>query len=176
MKEKTNETKVEEKKEIRIPKVVVYILATLLVILVVVGVSLLFGVGNAIDCITVAAILAVLSHVLFDIGEKLNTRKYALTPKYWLMCTMILLCDLTFFFTSQSKTMEVLPIRASLFGVVLIATIFYAYFVYKPSVMALAQKLEENLAKAFSAYIQANPGKTADEMGEGLVGLLKEGK
>lgn len=172
MKEKTNETK----KEIRIPKVVVYVLATIMVVLLSVGVSLLFGVGNAIDCITVAAIVAVLSHVLYDIGEKVSNRKYALTLKYWLMCALVLLCDLSFFFTSQSKTYEVLPIRASLFGVLLIATIFYAYFVYKPSVMSMAEQLEKNLAKAFADYITNNTGKTPEEIGEGLVGLLKEGK
>ncbi len=172
MKEK--ETK--KKREIRLPKVLVYFVASIVTAVLTVGVSLFFGVANAIDCITVVAEVFVLSSVLVDIVSKYNDRKYALTLKYWVMVALVLLCDLLFFFTSQSKTYEMLGIRGALFGLILVVAVFYCHYTYKPSVMTQASTLEDNLAKAFTAFITANPALNAEEMGKGLVALLKEGK
>ena len=159
------------KKEIRIPRIMVYLVSVLVCMAIAVGFTLLFGVAYAIDCLTVVAEVAVLSSVVTNIGERLFAKKYhLLTSKYWVMMALILACDALFAFASYSSTMEVLGVRGAFFLVVLIGTILFALFVYKPSVVTLMATAEENTVKMIAEYLGD------EEKAKGVIALLKAPK
>lgn len=159
------------KREIRVPRIVVYLISTLVCMLMAVVFTLCFGVVNAIDCLTVVAEIYVLASVVTNIGERLSAKKYhLLTSKYWVMMALILACDGLFAFSSYSSTMEILAIRGAFFLLALIVTILFAVFVYKPSVITLMTTAEENTVKMLGDYL----GDT--EKAKGVIALLKAPK
>ena len=161
----------KEKKQVRIPRIAVYLVASLVCILIAVGFALLFGVANAIDCLTVVAEIYVLTSVITNIGERLFAKKYhLLTSKYWVMMILILVCDALFAFASYSTTMDILAVRGAFFLIVLIGTILFSLFVYKPSVIALVSEAEENTIKMLAEYLGN------EEKAKGVVALLKAPK
>lgn len=161
----------KEKKQVRIPRIAVYLVASLVCILIAVGFALLFGVANAIDCLTVVAEIYVLTSVVTNIGERLFAKKYhLLTSKYWVMMILILVCDALFAFASYSATMDILAVRGAFFLIVLIGTILFSLFVYKPSVVALVSEAEENTIKMLAEYLGN------EEKAKGVVALLKAPK
>jgi len=168
------DTKMKEektKREIRVPRIVVYLISTLVCMLMAVVFTLCFGVVNAIDCLTVVAEIYVLASVVTNIGERLSAKKYhLLTSKYWVMMALILACDGLFAFSSYSSTMEILAIRGAFFLLALIVTILFAVFVYKPSVITLMTTAEENTVKMLGDYL----GDT--EKAKGVIALLKAPK
>lgn len=168
------DTKMKEektKKEIRIPRIMVYLVSVLVCMAIAVGFTLLFGVAYAIDCLTVVAEVAVLSSVVTNIGERLFAKKYhLLTSKYWVMMALVLACDALFAFASYSSTMEVLGVRGAFFLVVLIGTVLFALFVYKPSVVTLMATAEENTVKMIAEYLGD------EEKARGVIALLKAPK
>lgn len=159
------------KKEIRIPRIMVYLVSVLVCMAIAVGFTLLFGVAYAIDCLTVVAEVAVLSSVITNVAERLFARKYhLLTAKYWVMMALVLICDALFAFASYSSTMEILGVRGAFFLVVLIGTILFALFVYKPSVITLMATAEENTVKMIAEYLGD------EEKARGVIALLKAPK
>lgn len=168
------DTKMKEektKKEIRIPRIMVYLVSVLVCMAIAVGFTLLFGVAYAIDCLTVVAEVAVLSSVITNVAERLFARKYhLLTAKYWVMMALVLICDALFAFASYSSTMEILGVRGAFFLVVLIGTILFALFVYKPSVITLMATAEENTVKMIAEYLGD------EEKARGVIALLKAPK
>lgn len=158
-----------KKEKVRIPRIMVYLVSALVCALIGVGFALFFGVSNAIDCLTVIAEAYVLASVVTNIGERLFAKKYhLLTSKYWVMMALILACDGLFAFASYSTTMEILGVRGAFFLFALIATILFALFVYKPSVVLLLEAVEENTVKMLTAYLGN------EEKAKGVIALLKE--
>ena len=171
---KMKEESKKEKKEIRIPRVAVYLVSVLVCMLIAVGFTLLFGVAYAIDCITVVAEVGVLMAVVLNISERLAAKKYhLLTSKYWVQMALILVTDGLFAFTSYSTTMEILGVRGAFFLLVLIVTILFALFVYKPSVATLMATAEENTVKGIAEILIENKGKTEEETAKAVVAFLK---
>lgn len=165
------------KREIRVPRIVVYIVSVLVCMLMAVVFTLCFGVVNAIDCLTVVAEVYVLASVVTNIGERLSAKKYhLLTSKYWVMMALILACDGLFAFSSYSSTMEILAVRGAFFLIVLIGTILFAVFVYKPSVITLMTTAEENTAEMIKGYLDENAGLINEEKAKGVIALLKAPK
>ena len=167
----------KEKKEIRIPRIVVYLVSVLVCMAIAVVFTLLFGIVNAIDCLTVVAEVAVLSSVVTNIGERLFAKKYhLLTSKYWVMMALVLACDGLFAFSSYSTTIEILGVRGAFFLIVLIVTILFAVFVYKPSVANLMATAEENTITGITKVLVDNSGKTEEEKAKAVVAFLKAPK
>ena len=166
---KMKEESKKEKKEIRIPRVAVYLVSVLVCMLIAVGFTLLFGVAYAIDCITVVAEVGVLMAVVLNIAERLAAKKYhLLTSKYWVQMALILITDGLFAFTSYSTTMEILGVRGAFFLLVLIVTILFALFVYKPSVVTLMATAEENTVKGIAEILGGD-----EETAKAVVAFLK---
>jgi hypothetical protein len=166
---KMKEESKKEKKEIRIPRVAVYLVSVLVCMLIAVGFTLLFGVAYAIDCITVVAEVGVLMAVVLNISERLAAKKYhLLTSKYWVQMALILITDGLFAFTSYSTTMEILGVRGAFFLLVLIVTILFALFVYKPSVVTLMATAEENTVKGIAEILGGD-----EEKAKAVVAFLK---
>jgi glycosyltransferase involved in cell wall biosynthesis len=86
---------------------------------------------------------------------------------------LILITDGLFAFTSYSTTMEVLGVRGAFFLLVLIVTILFALFVYKPSVVTLMATAEENTVKGITGILIENKGKTEEETAKAVVAFLK---
>lgn len=174
------DTKMKEektKREIRVPRILVYVISVLVCMLMAVVFTLCFGVVNAIDCLTVVAEVYVLASVVTNIGERLSAKKYhLLTSKYWVMMALILACDGLFAFSSYSSTMEILAVRGAFFLIVLIGTILFAVFVYKPSVITLMTTAEENTAEMIKGYLDENAGLINEEKAKGVIALLKAPK
>lgn len=174
------DTKMKEektKREIRVPRIAVYVVSVLVCMLMAVVFTLCFGVVNAIDCLTVVAEVYVLASVVTNIGERLSAKKYhLLTSKYWVMMALILACDGLFAFSSYSTTMEILAVRGAFFLFALIATILFAVFVYKPSVIALMTTAEENTVGMIKGYLDENTALTNEEKAKGVIALLKAPK
>ena len=161
----------KERKEIRIPRIAVYLVSVLVCMTIAVVFTLLFGIVNAIDCLTVVAEVTVLSSVVTNVGERLFAKKYhLLTAKYWVMMALILVCDGLFAFSSYSATVEILGVRGTFFLFALIGTILFAIFVYKPSVVTLMATAEENTVEMIAEYLGD------EEKAKGVIALLKAPK
>lgn len=170
------EEKVKEKKEMKIPRLVVYIFTFLAGVLISTAFGLAFGVNFALDFITSATIYGVLFIVFYNIFDKVDRYRYRLTPKYWILIMLIVFCDFMFLFTSRSETIDVMLLRLAFWLVSLILTVCFAYFVYKPSQIELHLTVRDNTIEAISNYLAAHGSLTSRQAAEGIVALLEECK
>ena len=96
--------KEKEKKQIRIPRLVVYIIALLTAIIVCVSMSFTFGVAYAAEFATVAIFNCVIAFVCYNIIDKWDEQPWRLTPKYWGLVALILMSDVLFILSAKAST------------------------------------------------------------------------
>ena len=99
MKEKENKVK-----EIRIPRLAVYLIALFAAIVICFGMSLTFGVAYAAEFSTVAIFNCVIAFVAYNIIDKWDEQPWRLTPSYWVEEALIVLADVLFILTAKSKS------------------------------------------------------------------------
>lgn len=161
-----------EKKEIRIPRLWVYVSAFLAGLAVTSVFGLAFGVEYAADFITNAAIFGVLFITASNVMDKVDRQPHRLTVKYWVLIALVVVTDFLFLFAAKAGDKNTCIVRLCIFAVGLILTGFYAYFIYAPSQMELIEKMKEGSRVAIAQYLDENGGKPVEELAEGILALI----
>ena len=161
-----------EKKEIKIPRLWVYLAAFVSGLAVTTLFGLAFGVQYALDFITNAAIFGVLFVTAYNVWDKVDKQKYRLTWKYWVLIALIVVTDFLFLFAAKAETKEMCIVRLCIFLVGLILTGFYAYFIYAPSQHEIFAKIKEAAKVQIKEFLDEHAGEPTDVQAEGILDMM----
>lgn len=161
-----------EKKEIKIPRLWVYLAAFVSGLAVTTLFGLAFGVQYALDFVTNAAIFGVLFVTSYNVWDKVDKQKYRLTWKYWVLIALIVVTDFLFLFAAKAETQELCTVRLCIFAVGLILTGFYAYFIYAPSQKEIFEAIKEASKAQIAAYLDEHGAEPNETVAEGILELM----
>lgn len=154
----------EKKREIKIPRLWVYVSAFATGVLVTSLMALCFGAEEAIEFFTQTLIFGVVFIASSNVFEKIDRQPYRLTWKYWTLIGLVVLSDFLFLFLAKAPTPEDGKLRLGIFVASLVATVCFAYYTYKPEQMEISEKVK----KVIATYLEENAGKTNDEIADGI--------
>lgn len=169
MKEKEKEKKA---KEIRIPRLAVYLIALFTAIVICIAMSLAFGVAYAAEFATVAIFNCVIAFVAYNIIDKWDEQPWRLTPKYWGLVAFILVADALFIFTAKASDATSGMILGIGFLASIVCLVIYTYAIYAPSQKALLAEVKQKVKDAVAQYISDHSGESPEQVAEGLVELV----
>lgn len=161
-----------EKKEIRIPRLWVYVSAFFAGLVVTTGFGLAFGVEYALDLVTNCAIYSVLSIAAYNVFDKVDRQPYRLTAKYWVLMALIVVTDFLFLFAAKADTKDLCVVRLCIFAVSLILTGFYAYFIYAPSQVEIVENVKNEAKNGIAQYLNEHGGEAPETLAEGILALI----
>lgn len=161
-----------EKKEIKIPRLWVYLAAFVSGLAVTTLFGLAFGVQYALDFVTNAAIFGVLFVTAYNVWDKVDKQKYRLTWKYWVLIALIVVTDFLFLFAAKADTKDTCVVRLCIFAVGLILTGFYAYFIYAPSQKEIFEEVKEASKTQIREFLDEHAGESTDVLAEGILELM----
>ena len=161
-----------EKKEIKIPRLWVYLAAFVSGLAVTTIFGLAFGVQYALDFVTNAAIFGVLFVTAYNVWDKVDKQTYRLTWKYWVLIALIVVTDFLFLFAAKAEVRDTCIVRLCIFAVGLTITGFYAYFIYAPSQREIFAAVKEASKAQLKAYLEEHAGESADVVAEGILELM----
>lgn len=159
-------------KEIRIPRLVVYLIALFAAIVICIGMSLTFGVAYAAEFATVAMFNCVIAFVVYNIIDKWDEQPWRLTPKYWCLMAFILVSDALFILTAKASNRTSGAILGIGFLSSLVCLGIYASAVYVPSQKALLAEVKKKVKESVAGYINDHSGETPEQIADGLVELV----
>lgn len=162
----------KEKKEIRIPRLWVYVCAFLSGLFVTTAFGISQGVGYAADFITNSAIYGCIFVLTANVFDRVERQPYRLTVKYWVLVAFILVTDFLFMFAARAVTKDDCIVRLCIFAVGLILTSFYAYFIYAPSQKEIFEEVKANAVEGIASYLDENGGQPTKTLAEGIVEML----
>ena len=164
--------KEKEKKQIRIPRLVVYIIALLTAIIVCVSMSFTFGVAYAAEFATVAIFNCVIAFVCYNIIDKWDEQPWRLTPKYWGLVALILMSDVLFIQSAKAST----KYWGCILSIGLLASIgilvIYTVAIYVPSQRQLLAEVKQKVKDAVAGYLNAHSGEAPEQLADGLVEVV----
>lgn len=167
MKEKENKVK-----EIRIPRLAVYLIALFAAIVICFGMSLTFGVAYAAEFVTVAIFNCVIAFVAYNIIDKWDEQPWRLTPSYWVEEALIVLADVLFILTAKSSS----AFAGGILFVAMLASIavlwIYTFAIYAPRQKALLSDVKKKVKEAVAGYINDHSGETPEQLADGLVEVV----
>ena len=159
-------------KEIRIPRLAVYLIALFAAIAICIGMSLAFGVAYAAEFATVAIFNCVIAFVAYNIIDKWDEQPWRLTPKYWGLVVFILVSDALWILTAKASD----PTNGMILGIGFLASlvclVIYTYAIYAPSQKALLSDVKKKVKEAVAKYISDHSGETPEQVAEGLVEVV----
>lgn len=161
-----------ERKEIRIPRLWVYVSAFVAGLIVTTGFGLAFGVEYCLDFVTNAAIFGVLFVTAYNVFDKIDKQPYRLTWKYWVLIALIVVTDFLFLFAAKAETQDMCIVRLCIFAVGLILTGFYAYFIYAPSQREMFAEINEAAKAEIAKYLNEHSGEDNMVVAEGILDIL----
>lgn len=161
-----------EKKEIRIPRLWVYLAAFGSGVVVTAILGILMGVPSAIDFVTYCALFGVIQTVSYNVWDKVEKARYRLTWQYWTLIGLIILSDALVAFSAMSGDhfWGAICLVAGL-SVAAIAFIF-AYCVYAPSQKEIFATVKEASKAQLKEYLDAHAGEASEEVAEGILELM----
>ena len=161
MKEKENKVK-----EIRIPRLAVYLIALFAAIVICIGMFFTFGVAYVAEFATVAIFNCVIAFVAYNIIDTWDEQPWRLTPSYWVEEALIVLADVLFILTAKSKS-------AFAGGILLVATLAsIAVLWIAPKQKALLSDVKKKIKEAVAGYINDHSGETPEQLADGLVEVV----
>ena len=159
-------------KEVKIPRLAVYLIALSAAIVICIGMSLVFGVAYAVEFATVAIFNCVIAFVAYNIIDKWDEQPWRLTPSYWIEVVLIVLSDVLFILTAKSPS-------AFAGGILFVATLssvavlwIYTFAIYAPRQKALLSDVKKKVKGAVAKYIGEHTGETPETVADGLVELV----
>ena len=159
-------------KEIRIPRLAVYLIALFAAIVICIGMSLTFGVAYAAEFATVAIFNCVIAFVAYNIIDKWDEQPWRLTPKYWGLVVFIMVSDTLWILTAKASS----PTNGMILGIGFIASlvclVIYTYAIYAPSQKALLAEVKKKVKESVTGYINEHSGETPEQIADGLVELV----
>lgn len=159
-------------KEIKIPRLAVYIVALFAAIVICIGMFFTFGVAYVAEFATLAVFNCVIAFVAYNIIDKWDEQPWRLTPSYWGEVVLIVLTDVLFIFTAKAST--------AFWGGILVAALIasgavlliYTFAIYSPKQMALLADVKKKVKEAVAKYIGEHTGETPEAVADGLVELV----
>ena len=164
--------KEKEKKQIRIPRLVVYVIALLVAITACVAMSFTFGVAYAAEFATVAIFNCVIAFVCYNIIDKWDEQPWRLTPKYWGLVALILVSDVLWLLTAKAATKAWGFILAIGFVSSVAILAIYTAAIYVPSQRQLLAEVKQKVKDAVAGYLNAHSGEAPEQLADGLVEVV----
>ncbi|MGN1190935.1 MAG: hypothetical protein ACI4SL_11145 [Candidatus Ornithospirochaeta sp.] len=159
-------------KEIRIPRLAVYLIALFTAIVICIAMSLSFGIAYAAEFATVAIFNCVIAFVAYNIIDKWDEQPWRLTPKYWGLVALILMSDVLWILSAKSSTKYwgLILFIGFLASVGILA--IYTAAIYVPSQRQLLAEVKQKVKDAVAQYISDHSGESPEQVAEGLVELV----
>ena len=164
--------KEKEKKEIRIPRLAVYLVALFIAITICIAMSLTFGVEYAVEFATVAIFNCVIAFVCYNIIDKWDEQPWRLTPKYWGLVAFIVICDVLWILTAKAPDKTAGSILFVAFVASVVCLCIYTYAIYAPSQKTLLADVKKKVKEAVAGYLNAHSGETPEQLADGLVEVV----
>ena len=161
-----------EKKEIRIPRLWVYVSAFVTGVIVTMAFGMVFGFESAVTFLTTALIYGVLFICSYNVFDKIDKQPYRLTWKYWTLIGLIVLSDFLFLFLAKAPTKAAGQFRAGLFVAALVATICFAYYTYRPEQIEIFSKIKEASKMEIVKFLEEHVGESNEALAEGILGVM----
>lgn len=161
-----------EKKEIKIPRLWVYLAAFVSGFAVTAVLGVLMGVPSALDFVTFAGLFGVIQTVSYNVWDKVDKQRYRLTWQYWTLIGLILASDALIAYSalSGSHYWGSMSLVAGVF-MAAVACIF-AYSIYAPSQKAIFAEVKEASIAQVKEYLDAHMGEGTDAIAEGLIEMM----
>lgn len=161
-----------EKKEMRIPRLWVYICAFFAGLVVTACFGLGFGVEFAVSFLTESALYGILFITAYNVMDKVDRQPHRLTVKYWVLIALIVVTDFLFLFAAKAEDKNTCIVRLCIFAVGLIFTGFYSYCIYAPSQKELFVQMKDEAKAGIAEYLREHAGEPSEDVAGGLMELI----
>lgn len=161
-----------EKKEIRIPRLWVYLAAFGSGVVVTAILGILMGVPSAIDFVTYCGLFGILQTVSYNVWDKVDKARYRLTWQYWTLIALIVAADALVAFSAMSgnRFCGAICLVAGI-SVAAIALIF-AYCVYAPSQREIFNTVKDASKLQIKEYLDIHLGEPTEAVAAGLIEMM----